>query len=283
MTGQDKYKFTEHHPTGIVWNKTREDVWHGFMEKIDDGQLPVTGTIRFKPYRIAMAAAITVLTGLTILFSSITKNIEVPAAEHRSLELPDHSHVQLNAKSTLSYKPFWWFVNRTVTLSGEGYFKVQPGKAFTVSSGTHHTVVLGTSFNVYSRNKDYRVTCITGKVKVANKITGNDLTLEPGQMAVDNGSGEFTLNLKSGMDKSVSWISGKFTFTGTPLTEVLAEIGRQYDILITTAGDIDYFYSGAFNKGDSAEKILELVCKPFNLEFTRKNEKEYIITSHNNR
>ena len=28
------------------------------------------------------------------------------------------------------------------------------------------TVVLGTSFNIYSRNTNYQVTCVTGKVRV---------------------------------------------------------------------------------------------------------------------
>ena len=186
--------------------------------------------------------------------------------------------MDLNAMSTFSYKPFLWKFARTIKFEGEAYFSVMKGKRFEVISGNGKTVVLGTTFNIYSRNSDYQVTCITGKVKVTGVQDNTDMLLNPGQQAELGTDG--TLILKSGIDtcEIVSWVSNKLSFTSVPLRKVFDEIERQYDIIIDVPGDIDYNYTGTFMKESSVDNILNLVCRPFDLEVTRKTGDEYIIS-----
>ncbi len=113
-----------------------------------------------------MAAAVALLVGISVLMQVYTKTITIPAGQHSHILLRIMSHVRLNAQTTLSYKPLLWKFSRKVSLEGEAYFEVQKGKKFEVISTNGKTVVLGTSFNIYSRNNNYQVTCVTGKVRV---------------------------------------------------------------------------------------------------------------------
>ena len=69
--------------------------------------------------------------------------------------------------------------SRKVSLEGEAFFEVNPGKKFEVVSKFGKTIVLGTSFNIYSRNSSYQVTCMTGKVKVIENTGRNEVSSAP--------------------------------------------------------------------------------------------------------
>ena len=78
--------------------------------------------------------------------------------------------------------------------------------------------------------------------------------------------------------QSLSWLNNKFSFTSIPLPKVFEEISRQYGIKIKVSEGIDNIYTGTFNKSTSVENVLNLVCRPFNLKFTKKSENEFIIS-----
>ena len=77
---------------------------------------------------------------------------------HLAVTLPDGSKVNLNADSRLTYKPYQWIISRNVELEGEAFFEVKQGKRFSVKSNQNKVNVLGTSFNIFSRPGNYRVT-----------------------------------------------------------------------------------------------------------------------------
>jgi ferric-dicitrate binding protein FerR (iron transport regulator) len=171
--------------------------------------------------------------------------------------------------------------SRKVSLEGEAFFEVNPGKKFEVASKYGKTVVLGTSFNIYSRNGSYQVTCMTGKVRVIENTNGNIVVLLRGQKAVLNPHG--TLDIQSGKpaEQSMAWIENKFSFTSVPLQQVFEEIGRQYGIIIIFPGNLENTYTGTFGRNMSIEQSLNLVCRPFNLKFSQQSKDEYIITRNN--
>ena len=65
------------------------------------------------------------------------------------MTLPDGTSVVLNAGSKLSYSQGFGIKDRTVNITGEGYFTVAKDsrKPFTVTSGSMRVKVLGTKFN----------------------------------------------------------------------------------------------------------------------------------------
>jgi ferric-dicitrate binding protein FerR (iron transport regulator) len=181
--------------------------------------------------------------------------------------LPDGSSVSLNAESELTYKPYWWFASRNVSLKGEACFDVTHGSKFTVKSGANAVTVLGTIFNIFARADKYRVTCLTGKIEVA--ASGDNILLTPNmQASLRNGKLEVTENVDAA--QSVGWTQNKFAFTGVPLADVVQEIERQYDIHVTASSKTDCLYTGNFSKTKEPGEVLEIIGKPFGITFSIK-------------
>jgi len=256
------------------YNKTKEVVWEELSGKIDSNKKPKT--IKMFWYKAAAAIIILLATATIVLrFYSVT--VKADSGEHISCNLPDNSVVTLNAESEITYNPLWWSFKREVEFSGEAFFKVEKGKKFKVISKNGITEVLGTSFNIYSRNTDYKVFCKTGKVKISNPEKSIELILHP------NESGKLYKakagKTKTNSNEALAWKNNKFKFSSTPLGIVFKEVERQYNIKISSnvEGISDYKYSGFFKKSKDAQATIKLICESFNFEFEKKSKKEYKI------
>lgn len=265
----------------IHWNRSREEIWLGMEKKIAVPAVASVVSITRRRLLVAAAAVLSLLLGSTAFIRFYTKTVTVSLGEHAELLLPDGSTVSLNAQSRLSYKPLYWRFAREAEFEGEGFFSVMKGKSFEVRSDKGKTVVLGTSFNIYSRDVSYEVTCLSGKVKVVESSGKDAVILTAGNKSFLNQEGTFTVDPVADTLGTLSWMSNKFSFNSVPLRKVFEEIGRQYGVLISVPEDLDKVYSGAFMKEESVESVLSLVCRPFDLKYTRKSENEYILSGNN--
>lgn len=181
--------------TNIAWNKTREEIWSEMVAKIEEKSIEKKNVkvISLQVFRYAAAAIIVILAGISSVMYFYTKTIETQQAQQIELFLPDNSRVKVFAQSTLTYKPYLWKFARSVNLNGEGFFEVQKGQKFEVVSEKGKTIVLGTRFNVYARNHEYKVTCTSGKVKVLEFEFGNEAIITGGQEAVLKKDGNFVI------------------------------------------------------------------------------------------
>ena len=248
------------------WSKSKEDIWNEtFAELVEVQPLPTTRRISFWKYAAAAIVAIILTGALTARFYSVTE-IAV-RGKHVAMVLPDGSTVILNAESNLTYKPFWWFVSREVKLTGEAYFEVKSGSHFTVRSDKNMVRVLGTSFNVYSRTERYCVVCLTGKVEV---FAYNDSAVLNPNMRLNYLKGKVTIEENIDATQSMEWSKDKFVFVGVPLVDVVHEIERQYDIHVTADNSLDHSYTGNFFKTEKPDEVLEIIGKPFGINFTIK-------------
>ena len=262
----------------IKWNKSKEQIWMELQNRMETE--PVARSISLdRPWlRVAIAAGIALLMGISAFIGFYAKTVNVPAGQHAEINFPDNSRASLNAQSTISYKPFLWKISRTVKFEGEAFFEVTKGKEFEVVSEKGKTVVLGTTFNIYSRNSDYQVTCLSGKVIVVEPGGSRGVTLDPGQQAALSYDGRLAIQSGIDTDRIVSWLDNKLSFTSAPLRKVFEEIGRQYGVVITITENLEKTYTGTFVKDSSVENVLNLVCRPFNLNFTPRSDYEYTIT-----
>ncbi|MBN2611261.1 MAG: FecR family protein [Bacteroidales bacterium] len=262
----------------IPWERSKEQIWSE-LEKNLDTTTPDTKKIVLRPWiNLAAAAVAGLLIGITSFMYLYSKTITVPAGRHSTINLPDNSMVKLNAQSTLTYKPFWWNFARKVKFEGEAYFEVQKGKYFEVASHQGKTIVLGTSFNIYSRNRSYRVACITGTVKVVENISQKGAVISAGQKAYIDKENFLQVEHNINTSSELSWMENRFNFTSAPLQQVFDEISRQYNIRITIQDKLDKYYTGTFLKQGPVEQTLNLVCKPFNLSYNRISTNEYYIS-----
>ncbi|VAW13036.1 Putative anti-sigma factor [hydrothermal vent metagenome] len=264
----------------ISWEKSKADIWGGLEKKLHEKpSAKVVPLIRRSSvWYVAASIALLISVGGFLAFYSVTKNC--PDGQHYTTTLPDGSFVELNAGSFLKYYPNRWLFSREVFFEGEGFFKIVKGKKFEVVSKSAKTVVLGTSFNIYSRDGRYSVTCLTGKVKVVS-ANNSTVQLSPRGHADVNANGEITVVENYQPDRAISWRNSQFIFTGAPLSEVVSEIGRQYGVSIRLKKNFNLNYTGNFNKETNVEKVLDLVCKPLAISFVKKSDKEYIIIQNN--
>lgn len=273
------------------WKRSSEEIWADHFEKLtsaaneqsreEKGIVVKGGFSHARSYALYYAAAAIII--LLIAPLVYTKNISAQRGEHLAHTLPDGSQVTINAQSELSYRPLLWYVSRDVKMEGEVLFKVKKGSDFTVKSDNGKVRVLGTTFNVISRDSRYEVTCIEGRVEVSAK-TGE---AERRRVIISGGEGvelkenEGLMNIPA--DKvvsSISWTSNNFYFTAVPLRVVLDEIARQYNVEIMLGTEEELVYTGNFSGSTSLEEVLEIVALPFSLKI-EKRDKGYLLYREN--
>lgn len=260
----------------IPYKKTREEAWAELDEKLTEKPSPKFLIFSSHKVIFSVAAAILLLAGVFSLLRFYTSTVTCPEGQHLSYVLPDGSKIELNVDSKIAYHPLWWRFSRKLDFEGEGYFQVEKGKKFEVVSAFGRTEVLGTAFNIYSRENEYKVTCMTGRVKVTS-FKSKVAILSPNIEASVNSDGIIIVQRNLKPEENNAWVNNMFNFTARPLGEVFKEIARQYGIRIILNAGADYMYTGYFLKDKPVEEVLTLVCKPFGLTFARVSEKEYKI------
>lgn len=257
-------------PNGIDKNTA----WQNILNTIQTDQKKL---FFIKKWHWAAASIIILMLSSALFYTSIIE-FESFNKEQLAINLPDGSIVNLNAASTLSYNKLLWYVNRNVTLKGEGYFKVKKGSQFIVSTKQGSVRVLGTEFNVFARKNNFNVACYKGSVEVKNNT--NSIVIVKGEKT--NNIINNTL-IKSSLNKtsiSPNWLNGVFVYSDALLADVINEIGRQYDVEFSSNESINSnTFTGEWNTKMPLEDVLEIVLLPFGLETNYKAPKLIEISS----
>jgi transmembrane sensor len=264
--------------TSIKYSKSMEDVWADMELKLEEKPKGKVVPLDFRKLLKYSAAAVLIIgLGLISFMNLYSVNVYCPNGQHSQVLLPDGSIVSLNANSGLTYHPYWWQFSRKLDFNGEGFFKVQKGKKFVVISEKATTTVLGTSFNIYARNNDYRVNCVSGKVLVVNKQNESTI-LTKNEYTVINQNNKFD-KLKDAdiTANSIAWINNEFVFTSKPLTFIYEEIERQFDIVIEGKENLKGFSTFNSKRGSSAEEIINSIGKPFGVVCIKISDKKFIV------
>ena len=263
----------------VDWSTSKEAIFSEKFEALLSE--PKTKVVSFPSaiIRWSVAASILVLVGLTTIAFFYSKTIDSPAGSHLTAQLPDGSTVEMNAETSLKYYPWRWYFQRRVEMEGEAFFSVKKGKKFTVESRLGETTVLGTTFNIYTRDGNYKVLCLTGKVGVS--AAGKYVLLLPNQHAeIQSGKLVKTENI-SQPENIISWRENRFIFSSVPFSEVVREIERQYGITISSDLPLSGTISVSFRKEADVDKILSMVCKPLGYSFVKNSDNNYKITGSN--
>ncbi len=181
-----------------------------------------------------LGAFTTFLANRTGVFAE-TKYAEVyvPCGERMQVMLQDGTVVLLNSDTKLRYPQKFSLFNRTVELSGEGYFDVAKMKTapFIVDLKGVKVKVTGTKFNVKSYDNDSKIwlTLEEGRVRM-NDDKQVDYSLVPGdQVEYDRSSGKYKVGRMDDFGEVNAWRTHSLNFYLTPLKDVLKVLERQYD------------------------------------------------------
>lgn len=258
--------------TEETWNKIQESTGTTLEKPLHTGG----ATVRMLIKRIAVAAVfITVISFAWLLIRS--GNLEVVSGDGDMIthQLPDGSQVTLNRKSQITYNPDNWNEVREVRLSGEAYFEVKKGSDFIVKTPDGEVEVLGTSFNVYSRDSKMNVTCYTGKVAVRN--SADDVILLPGQEVFKNELGNLEMISAAISDSESPWINNLIRFNNTSLDRVVEELNIYYGNICTIDPVVaDLEFTGII-PSDNRAKAIENLTWALGLKYKISKEGQYHI------
>jgi ferric-dicitrate binding protein FerR (iron transport regulator) len=231
-----------------------------------------TKVIKMRPaqYLLRIAAAVTVLFAATYFYiASLNETFSTEYAQRTEIILPDASEVLLNAESELSYSERKWDSERKLSLEGEAFFKVAKGEKFTVTTELGTVSVLGTQFNVESRKGFFEVTCYEGLVSVT--FQGKEQKLPAGtSFLVVN---EHIVNTEAPLNSVPSWVNNESSFKSIPLTYVLNEFQRQYNVKVETKNvDLTQLFTGTFSN-TNINLALQSISTPSQISYTLEKNK----------
>lgn len=207
-----------------------------------------------------IAASVLLIIGITTVFDQD----EVYLAENGKTEKVtpgDGSTITINDGSRISYNYDEWGEERMVQLKGEALFDVEKGKPFIVKTQHGEIQVLGTQFNVRAWGSDLYVTCYEGKVMVLSE--GQEMILIKGERVdVIDGLMKEKQDIS---EQTPTWMAGVSRFTNEDITDVFAELERQYDIKVTMS-DMNRRFTGRFSH-QNLEDAVSSICKPLGLQY----------------
>jgi ferric-dicitrate binding protein FerR (iron transport regulator) len=192
------------------------------------------------------------------------------------LRLPDGSEVWLNSLSTLSYPPDFGIKNRTVRLTGEGYFEITTDKtkAFSVETEEVNIVVHGTKFNIIAHHGTLQtsVFLIEGSVTVETKEHELLTRLKPNQtLKIDNASLQFEL-IDEDTSLAALWSENKCRVENVSAEEMFRKIGYWYGLNIRLENNNKDHRYGFTIKEESFREFLELINELTPLEYSINGE-----------
>jgi len=185
-------------------------------------------------------------------------------AKMETVKLPDGSVVTLNADSEISFDDKNWQAERKIDLKGEAFFDVMKGAKFSVVTSLGTVEVLGTSFNVFAREKELAVFCATGKVAV--NANSQETILTPNEkVLVVNGKHAKQSNVDGNQNRS-TWRENIYHYDGVEFSKVIDDVKRQYNVEISLPNELKHkAFSGNFS-GANAQEALSNVCYVMGLE-----------------
>lgn len=220
-----------------------------------------------------VAAVFVIGIGLYFLTSKDEyQSFETQVAQTEQITLPDNSKVTLNELSSLDFNSKNWDKQRSLNLKGEAFFKVAKGKRFDVNTGFGTVSVLGTQFNVSTRDSIFAVTCYEGLVQVSH----NDKTIKlPAGKAyrIVNGVPE-AFNIAVIQPE---WLQQMKIFKNAPVGVVFTALENHYNITIVADNvDRSMLFTGAFEL-NNLDNALKATTESLELTYEIKNTKVAVV------
>ncbi|MDQ6480130.1 FecR domain-containing protein [Dyadobacter sp. LHD-138] len=199
--------------------------------------------------------------------------IRTPAGGQYHVVLPDGSKVWLNSESSLHFPTAFSGSERTVNLTGEGYFEITKNThmPFVVQAPKTRVEVLGTHFNVmaYANEGASKTTLLEGSVKVGNGISNKIIV--PGQQVM---MGDRIQVRNVDTDEAVAWKNGYFQFQSENLSSILRQLKRWYDVEVEDEQLIpDKHFTAVISRNNSLSQVLRILEMSGELKFEIEGKK----------
>lgn len=283
-------KYFQHFVT--IWNQSKhlqpqmevdvDKAWNKLVEKIE--QAPNIDLNLTKPKSklinlslISKIAAILVIAiGGTWLYSKIEENkLETITASNTPIihQLPDGTTVTLNNNSSLTYPKHFKGDTRSVSLKGEGFFKVSPDKThpFIIDADKATITVVGTAFNVKSTTQKTEVIVEEGIVEVAKQE--HAVRLLPQQKAIVYENKETPIVYQQNDILYTYYRTKEFVCNTTPLADLIEALNTAYNTnIVLDKPEIGQLKISTTFKDESLDEIVTVIATTLQLDVTHKDK-----------
>ena len=261
-----------------VWMRLEQQIDISFeREKIKNINI---STFRWIGYpRFVGAFLLIALTYLPItkIMNTVNINSDLGIRE-KVISLSDGSKIYLNAGSELSYSKDYDSESRKVSLNGEAYFDVKKGiNPFIISTEYAEITVLGTKFNVRSRDDGFEVGVNEGAVKVHNDL--QSMELSQGEQIDINPEYPKTFSSSKMADFYPGWKNNKLICDNSSLVKICDELERIYNVKINFQNESqkNIPISGIINLNpNNLESVLSSISLLSKREFKLRGD-SYIV------
>ncbi len=248
--------------------KPQQDILDTILENRNVSQ--PKRTLKITLYMKAAAAIVVILIGIKVTGSLFAgKEQKTANTEIAELTLPDSSTVILNAGSILKWNNKKFNEKRELQLDGEAWFDVKKGDQFIINTKNGSIEILGTQLNVFSRGRNFHVSCMSGKVRVLSN--GQEQIITPGEQVKLNDA-VLQMSKPLTIDNISAWKEGYCHFEQARLDVIFAEMERQFDVKILFTGKASRKATVDFSTKNIKEAI-EVVCIPLELEYEFENNR----------
>lgn len=192
--------------------------------------------------------------------------------------LEDGSIIYLGEQASVEYPVHFAENKREVSLQGDAFFEVSKNqkRPFIIHTQTTMIEVLGTSFNVKSKDNDtFSLSVRTGKVKVTSKTDNQSVYVSAGETALFQASGLRTLQT-SDMEQFNSYLR-YIHFKDQKLADIIRIINENTDsVQLKVAPEVGDTRITIDFKNNTAEDMAEIISQALNLELTKQQNILYI-------
>ena len=211
----------------------------------------------------------------------VYNTITTPKGGQYELKLADGSKVWLNAASSLRFPTTFPGKERTIELTGEGYFEVahNDNKPFHVKVNNVDVQVLGTHFDInsYTDEPALKTTLLEGRVRVTKE--DKYVFLNPGQQAiVQSAKNEINVANDVDLEEVVAWKNGRFLYNNAPIEIIMRQVARWYDVEVVYKAKIDETFSGELPRSQNVSQLLAMMEATGSVKF-EINGKQIIVRS----
>ena len=275
----------EFKPENWSENKNLSVVFERIKQKIAEAK-PVI-SLKFRVLRFYTRAAAVLLIPLLIYSFYSTfypkdtqrqeSSVEIfsPLGARTRFELPDGTKGWLNSGSSLKYTTDF-NENRNVRLTGEAWFDVVHDEKmpFLVHTRSLDIVDLGTKFNVaaYADENVTDVVLQEGKVEINGNNGVFQVSLNPNEKFIFNRKSKKGKIQTVNAEQFSAWKDGLLVFRNEPLSEVLKQVGRWYNVnIILTDKDLAKFRYRATFQEEQVEEVIRLISLTVPIKYTFDN------------
>lgn len=210
----------------------------------------------------------------------------VPHGKRSEIVLADGTKVWLNSGSSIEFPSAFTGETREVLLSGEIYVQVAPDKKrpFIVHTPNYKVKAYGTQFNVsaYAPSSS-SVILVEGSVGVQAGET-KEVMLSPNEQAIYTASTETFETRSVDVLAYTSWKDGYLTFDDTPVTEVLKQIERYYNLSFNLDEAVSFkgiTCTGKIILSENLDNVMTTLSLISGTKYKRENRTIYIYKNVN--